>query len=114
MFRKITATIPLVCILTISLTQCYSSTVIDTVPPGATLYIDGEIMGETPYTYTDSKIVGSAIEVLIKKPGYKDFRKVITKDEEVSVGAIIGGVFCLFPFLWMFRYKKLHRYELER
>jgi hypothetical protein len=36
----------------------------------------------------------------------------ITKDEEVDVGAVIGGLLCTVPFLWTMKYKEEHNYEL--
>ena len=38
----------------------------------------------------------------------------MTKDEEVNVGAIVGGVFFVIPFLWTMQYKPLHTYELQK
>jgi hypothetical protein len=34
------------------------------------------------------------------------------KDEEVDAGAIVGGLFLLFPFIWTMQYKPTHTYEL--
>jgi len=46
--------------------------------------------------------------------GYEDFLGSFSRDEEVDVGAIIGGIFFLFPFLWTMKYKPFHTYELKR
>jgi hypothetical protein len=99
-----------ICIL---FSGCSSTTQIVTIPPGAKLYINGEYYGETPYTYTDTKIVGSTNLVNIKKEGYKDFNNAFSRDEEVDIGALIGGVFVLIPFLWIMKYKPVRTYELE-
>jgi hypothetical protein len=37
---------------------------------------------------------------------------VITRNEQFSVGACIGGVLVLVPFLWIMEYKPEHSYEL--
>ena len=110
--KQTTILIALLCSLTL-LWNCTSSTVIETIPPGATLYINGEIMGETPFQYSDKKIAGTALAIRIKKPGYKTLRRIITKEDEINVGALIGAIFCLFPGLWLFNYKPFYRYELE-
>ena len=51
--------------------------------------------------------------VKLEKDGYKPFITTITKDEEVDVGAIIGGLFVLVPFLWTMKYQPVHNYELQ-
>lgn len=99
--------------LCILFSSCSSTTQIVTIPPGANLYINGEYYGETPYNYTDTKIVGSTNIVNIKKEGYKEFTTSFSRNEEVDIGAIIGGVFVLFPFLWIMKYKPVRTYELE-
>ncbi len=92
---------------------CASTTVIRSIPDGAKLYVNGEVKGTTPYTLTDQRIVGSDNHVLLKKDGYEDFSAYFSRDEEFSVGACIGGVFVLFPFLWIMKYKPEHVYELK-
>jgi hypothetical protein len=81
-------------------------------PSGAKLYMNGEPVGTTPYTHTDTKIVGSTTILKITSEGYEDFNGVLKRDEEVNVGAIIGGIFLLFPFLWVMDYKPTHNFEL--
>ena len=95
------------------LTSCASTTMIQSNPPGAEVYIENMKMGTTPYYYTDTKIVGSTTEIKLKKEGYKDFSTVITRDERADVGAIVGGCFLLVPFLWTMEYNPIHQYDLQ-
>lgn len=92
--------------------SCASTTIINSSPNGAKLYIDGEPVGNTPYTYTDTKIVGSSTPIRLVKEGYEDYNGVLKRNEEANVGAIIGGILFLFPFLWTMDYKATHTYEL--
>lgn len=94
------------------LSGCASTTVFQTSPSGAKLYINDELVGNTPYTYSDTKIVGTTTIVRIKAEGYEDFNYVLKRNEEANVGAIIGGIFVLFPFLWVMDYKPIHSFEL--
>lgn len=98
--------------LAISVSACASTTVVNSEPSGATVYLNGEKVGTTPYTHTDTKIVGSTNTVLLKKEGYQDFSAVFSRNEDVNVGAIIGGLFVLVPFLWTMDYKPSHSYEM--
>src|SRR4030042_6788768 len=96
----------------ILLSSCASTTMFQTTPSGAKLYMNDEPVGNTPYTYTDTKIVGTTTVVKIKAEGYEEFNGVLKRNEEANVGAIIGGIFLLFPFLWTMDYKPSHTYEL--
>jgi hypothetical protein len=94
------------------LQACASSTIINSRPQGAKLYVDGEFKGNTPYAYSDQKIVGSTSQIRLVKEGYQDTTVSMSRNEEFSVGACIGGVLVLVPFLWIMNYKGDHTYEL--
>jgi hypothetical protein len=81
-------------------TGCASSTVLQTQPPGATVAINGAIVGRTPYTLTDTKVVGSSTPIRFEYPGYAPLDVTLTRNEEVDVLPLIGGLFVLVPFLW--------------
>ena len=83
----------------ILITSCSSTTVIQSSPSGAKVYLNGEPMGTTPYTHRDTKIVGSVTAVSLEKEGYDPLNTSFSRDEEVDIGAIVGGIFVLVPFL---------------
>lgn len=92
---------------------CSSATVLQTNPPGAKLYLNGEYVGTSPYTMSDTKMVGSTTTVRAEYPGYEPLSAAVQRNEEFSIGACIGGVFLLVPFLWIMGYKPTHTYELR-
>jgi len=96
-----------------ALLACSSETVIRSNPPGAKVFIDGSYVGTTPYTMSDTKIVGSTTSVRLEYPGYAPFDASIHRSEEFDVVACIGGVFLLVPFLWIMGYKPDHTFELQ-
>ena len=110
-YSLLTTAIFLISLLLFS--SCSSSTLITSAPTGAKLYMNGEAVGNTPYTHTDSEIVGSCNTVRIEKEGYETLNTSFCKDEEPHVGAIIGGIFLLVPFAWAMKYKATHHYELD-
>jgi hypothetical protein len=110
--KKLTRYTSFILALSILFASCSSSTMIQSNPSKAKLFLDGEYVGETPYLHRDSKIVGSSMVVKLEKDGCKPLVSTITKDEEVDVGAIIGGLFVAIPFLWTMKYKPVHNYEL--
>lgn len=94
------------------LASCSSTTMIQSTPTGAKLYVDGEPVGKTPYSHRDTKIVGTSTSIKLEKEGYEPFTTSFSRNEEVDVGAIIGGLFVWIPFLWTMKYKATHSYEL--
>ena len=91
---------------------CASSTMIQSVPTGAKVYLNGEYTGKTPYLHSDTKIVGTVTDLKLEKEGYKPLLTSFSRNEEVDAGAIVGGVLVLIPFLWTMKYKPTHSYEL--
>ncbi|MGB3777380.1 MAG: PEGA domain-containing protein [Tunicatimonas sp.] len=98
---------------TILISSCSSATMIQSNPSGAKLYVDEQPVGVTPYRHRDTKIVGSTTYVRLEKEGYETLNTAFSRDEEADVGAIIGGIFLLFPFLWTMKYKPSHTYEMN-
>ena len=99
--------------MTVLLSSCASTTMIQTNVDEADLYLNGENVGKTPYKHRDTKIVGSTTEVRLEKEGYETLQTSFSRDEKADVGAIIAGVFFLFPFLWTMKYKPVHNYDLK-
>lgn len=93
--------------------SCASTTLINSEPSGAKLYIDGNPVGKTPYTHSDTKIVGSTTQIRMEKEGCDTFHGVLTRSENFEVGPCIGGVFVLVPFLWVMGYNPQHTYTLN-
>ncbi|MGM0934624.1 MAG: PEGA domain-containing protein [Bacteroidota bacterium] len=92
--------------------SCASSTIIDSSPSNATIYVNGEKVGNTPYKHKDTKIVGSINQVRLEKEGYKTYNTTFSKNEEIAVGPLIGGLFVLVPYLWIMKYKNARVYDL--
>jgi hypothetical protein len=96
----------------VMLSSCASSTLITSVPPGAKVTINGMLKGVTPYQMTDTKIIGATSTIRLELNGYQPKDVMISRNEKVDVGAVIGGLFFWFPFLWTMGYEPMHMYEL--
>ncbi|MEA4916417.1 PEGA domain-containing protein [Proteiniphilum sp.] len=92
---------------------CASTTLIQSEPTGAKVYMNGEYKGVTPLSYSDTKIVGSVTYVTLEKEGYEPFQTYLSRNESADIGAIIGGFFLMVPFLWTMKYNPVHTYELR-
>ena len=57
--------------------------------------------------------MGSTTPIILKKQGYQDLNVVLQRTEQADVGAIIGGIFVLVPFLWVCDYNPMHNYTLQ-
>lgn len=99
--------------LAIFFCSCSSTTIIQSTPSEAKVYLNGEYVGTTPHRHSDTKIVGSSTQVTLEKEGYEDFNTVFARDEKLDVGALIGGLFVLVPFLWVMKYKPNRTFEMK-
>lgn len=97
--------------LAASIVGCTSSTLIRSTDADAKIYVDGEFKGKGQYTYSDTKIVGSTTSVRLEKEGCDPMSFSFSRSEEFDAGACAGGVFVLFPFLWVMKYKPERTYE---
>ena len=114
--EKLTITsriVPLFLASSVLWASCASTTMIQSKPSGAKVYLNGESAGTTPYSHTDTKIMGSTNIVQLEIEGYETLNTSFTRNEEADIGAIIGGIFFLVPFLWTMKYKPVHTYELK-
>ena len=96
------------------MTGCYSTTLIQSIPTGAKIYVDGEPVGKTPYLIRDSKITGASTAIRLELDEHETFITYMSKDEEINVGALIGGFFFTIPFLWSMEYNTVHTYDLPK
>lgn len=110
--KDITKKTLVLCTLTSLVAGCTSTTVLHSRPEGAKVYLANIYKGTTPYTNQDLKIVGATTPLRLTMEGYQPLDTSLTKDEKVNVGAVVGGVFFLFPFLWTEGYLPEHTYDL--
>jgi hypothetical protein len=103
---------PLLLAITLLFSSCSSTTVITSQPPGAAVFINGQRVGTTPYPYRDTKIVGSCNALNLELDGYESVNTIFCRDEAADVGAIIGGLMVLVPWLWFMKYHPYRHYEM--
>lgn len=94
-------------------TGCASTVRITSNPEGADVTVDGRYIGQTPTTYTDTAVILSTRQVRVEKPGYRTTETTISRDGDLNVGALVGGIVCLVPFLWLLDYPSVVTYELR-
>ncbi|MFT3753966.1 MAG: PEGA domain-containing protein [Paludibacter sp.] len=113
MERKFTSKVmALILAIMVLFSSCSSTTLIQSYPTDARVYIDGEFVGHTPYWYTDTKIMGSITNIDLVKDGYEPLYTSIQRSERINVAAVVGGFYLLAPFLWSLRYAPVHNYQL--
>lgn len=97
----------------IGLVGCSSSTLIQSLPSNAKLYINNEYVGTTPFMYRDSKINGSVTDIQIEKEGYAGLDATLYRNEEINGAAAVGGIVIWPLYLWVMEYKPTHTYQLK-
>jgi len=100
-------------IIAILVSGCASSTYLQTTPPHASVHVKGQIIGTTPYTYSDRKMAGSSTLITFKKDGYEDYYTTLSRVEQFNPVALLG-IFFVWPLLWSIGYDKVHSYDLEK
>jgi len=109
--KKISSSLLSLFVLVTFLAACSSKTTIRVMDPSVKVYIDGEYKGVGSVVHSDKKIVGSTTSVRLEKEGCMPITNSFSRNEEFNVGACIGGVFLLFPFLWIMDYKADRTFE---
>ena len=105
--------------LTGTLISCASTTTIrvtdkkDSVDRQVKIYMDGSYQGSGEVQYSDTKIIGSTTDILLKKEGCRSQRQTLSRSEQFNVGAFIGGLFVWPVLLWVMGYNPLHSYEFQ-
>lgn len=110
--KSIQKSIALLLVASIFFASCSSSTLIMSESSNAKLYLNGQYVGTTPYQHKDKKIAGTTTNVRLEKEGYETLYTSFSRDEDVDIGAIIGGIFFLFPFIWTMKYDPTRTYEM--
>ncbi|WP_395820834.1 hypothetical protein [Archangium minus] len=107
-------------LLVVISTGCVSTTVIRSDPSGATIKSRfGEVLGRTPYEYSDSATVNHTESFVLELEGYRSEYVTIRRDQwngARTAGGIIGGllVFPVFAtLLWATDYKEGYYVELR-
>jgi uncharacterized membrane protein len=82
-------------------------------PRGAKVFVNGAYVGKTPLAWSDTKPSLTCTPLKLQKNGYEDFEGFLCKDEELNVGALIGGMFCWPVWIWAYKYFPEHHYILK-
>ncbi|MCP3136308.1 PEGA domain-containing protein [Pyxidicoccus xibeiensis] len=103
----------LVPVLVLALTGCASSTLIRSTPSGATVYIQDERVGTTPYRHTDRRVSFSWVQVRLEKEGYEPVSTAISRDGSFVWSALFLGGF-IAPLFYVYGYAPRYDYVLKR
>ena len=95
----------------VTLLACTSTTHIDSSDPDAKIFVNGEYLGTGHAHYSDRKISFSSNEVKLRKEGCLPQYYTFTRNEGIDLGAIVGGYFLTFPYLWVADYKPYREYD---
>ncbi len=106
--------------LVVVATGCSHTVALKSEPPGATVSLDGEEVGKTPYTFDASSGFFDEHQVRVEHEGYEPLETSIVQAE--PIWGIVGPSVCLAPptlglsclgLSWGFRYAKAYEFELS-
>ena len=92
---------------------CASTTMLETTPTKAFVYIKGGKRGITPYQYSDRKIAFSRTHVSFRKAGYYNLDTVLIRNEQPNPVPIMF-FFEIVPLLWFLKYNPEHSFIMVR
>jgi hypothetical protein len=95
------------------MTGCVSTSVIQSSPNGAKIYIDGQSVGVTPYTYSDKKIIGTTHLFKLEKEGFAPEYGSFSRNAAWNKTAVLAGCISIVPFLWAKDYPSDSTYDLR-
>ena len=95
------------------MTGCASQTMIQSMPPGAQLSIDGAPVGETPYSFAEPQVwLWTKHSLVLEKRGYATTPAYL--EATFSVPHLLVGIIfpCVFPLALVGRYEPTYVYTL--
>jgi len=92
---------------------CASTTVIQSSPTGAKVYLDGQPLGITPYTYSDKKIIGTTHLFKLEKDGFAPLYGNFSRNARWNKAAVVVGCISIVPLLWAKDYPIDSTYDLR-
>lgn len=103
-------------VLVLFLASCVSSTRVSFYSnvEGAEVYVDGELIGNTPVTVKMSNAIWEWPDITIKKDGYEEIKDVQLAKELKVPNAVLGVLVNEFALLWVWGPKKVQHYNLVR
>ncbi len=84
----------------VAATGCSHIVTIDSDPPGADIYVNGQKVGNAPVSYTEKTGWDKSYQIEARKPGYAKSELTMQQADfntTVLIGTIAGTV-CLLPF----------------
>lgn len=107
------------CLIAISVVGCTHPMSINSEPPGAKVWVDGNFQGVTPLTYqAKRKAFGGGMVIKVEKEGYKSVQRsyVSEADTGEAVLTVVGGLVCCVPIFaapWVWKYPASVNFDLE-
>lgn len=102
-----------------TLVGCQHSVQLNSNPPGADVYVEGQYAGKTPCAFREKGgFFGKKYTVRAEKAGYKSVQQVVDQDFNTEQGGVlfVSGLFLLVPccFLpWAYSAPDLVSFQLE-
>jgi len=106
--------IALILSLTLFLSACGTTSLIQTQPTGAKVFADEMYLGQSPVRYRESKIIFSNTYLRFEKEGFETLHVKIVKNENVAIIPLLAGCIFVLPWLWALRYDSYRTYELKK
>lgn len=92
--------------------SCSTTIKITSNPPGANVFINDKLVGNTPITLERSNFIFKQYKIKLELKDYNDIDSYLEK--EVKVGSLVGGIFVYLPLLWCYGPQEDQHYTLMK
>ncbi len=101
-------------LIVLSVVNCATTTMIKTVPEGADIYFQGDLMGKTPWKLDDGYGLPALVTIRFVKEGYVPLEVRLEKETSYPVGIASLIPYPPFPlsYFWTWKFDKSYSFKL--
>ena len=100
-------------VLAFGAVACSHRVTINTNPPGAKVYVDGNLIGVSPASFVEKSGFGKSYQLKVEKEGYQTLNT--TEKQTVNVLYLVLSILlCLPAILFSFTLEDSYTYTLQR
>ena len=110
---KVVKVIAVLVVLAFGAVACSHRVTLNTNPPGAKVYVDGQLIGVSPASFVEKSGFGKTYQIKIEKEGYQTMNT--TEKQVINVMYLVLSIlFCLPAIFWSFTLEDQYTYTLQR
>jgi hypothetical protein len=101
-------------LVVLSIVNCATTTMIKTIPEGADIFLQGDLMGKTPWKLEDNYSLPEEVTIRLEREGYVPLEVRLEKETSYILGVISLVPYPPFPlsYFWTWKFDKSYSFKL--